>query len=217
MLFYLYRLPMSVSKSLVILLLLCSFSASFAQQTLRGTVSDKQTLSNLVGARVMLTSVSPVKGTLTNERGEFRLDQVPAGRHTLEVTYIGYAPVLRQNLIVNAAQEMVLEIEMEEQVTQTEAVEIVASNDKNKTLNELTTVSARTFSVEEALRYAGSRNDPARMAQNFAGVSGVNDGRNDIVIRGNSPSGVLWRMEGIDIPNPNHFGALGATGGPVSM
>ena len=81
----------------------------------------------------------------------------------------------------------------------------------------MATVSSRSFSVEEAARYSGSLQDPARMAQNYAGVSGASDDRNDIIIRGNSPTGVLWRLEGIDIPSPNHFAALGTTGGPVSM
>ncbi len=76
---------------------------------------------------------------------------------------------------------------------------------------------AKQLNIEEGMRFAGSRNDPARMAQNFAGVSGANDGRNDIIIRGNSPSGVLWRAEGVDIPNPNHFSTFGATGGPVTI
>ncbi|MES2847829.1 MAG: TonB-dependent receptor plug domain-containing protein, partial [Bacteroidota bacterium] len=88
---------------------------------------------------------------------------------------------------------------------------------KNKALNEAAVISARQLSTDEAFKYAGTRNDPSRMAQNFAGVSGSNDGRNDIIIRGNSPSGVLWRMDGIDIPNPNHFSTLGSTGGPVSI
>ena len=83
--------------------------------------------------------------------------------------------------------------------------------------NEFTFLSARGFDADETRRYAGSRQDPARMASNFAGVSGQNDGRNDIIIRGNSPTGLLWRLEGADIPNPSHFGALGATGGPVSI
>src|SRR6185295_630579 len=65
--------------------------------------------------------------------------------------------------------------------------------------------------------YAGSRGDPARMASNFAGVQGADDSRNDIIIRGNSPQAVLWRMEGINIPNPNHFNIPGTAGGPVSM
>jgi len=81
----------------------------------------------------------------------------------------------------------------------------------------MATVSARTFSVEESQRYAGARNDVARMAANYAGVNTANDAVNDIVIRGNTPNGLLWRLEGVDIPNPNHFGGMGATGGPVSM
>ena len=89
--------------------------------------------------------------------------------------------------------------------------------DKTELNNDLATVSGRTFSVEETSRFAGSRNDVSRMAQNFAGVSNVNDARNDIVIRGNSPSGLLWRLNGIDIPSPNHFSAFGTTGGPVSI
>ncbi|MCZ8284120.1 MAG: TonB-dependent receptor, partial [Bacteroidia bacterium] len=72
------------------------------------------------------------------------------------------------------------------------------------------------FSMEEVNRYAGGRSDPSRLAANFAGVSSPDDSRNDIVIRGNSPTGVLWRIEGLNIPNPNHFSTIGTTGGPVS-
>ncbi|MEZ4827219.1 MAG: TonB-dependent receptor [Bacteroidia bacterium] len=189
----------------------------FSQQTIRGTVTDQQTLAPLVNAKVILLDSQPVKGALTDENGVFRIDNVPVGRQSVQVTYVGYHPVLKANLIVNIAQELIVNVEMEEKVNTIAEVTITSQGDKEKPLNELATVSARTFSVEEALRFAGSRNDPARIAQNFAGVSNVSDSRNDIIIRGNSPVGVLWRMEGIDIPNPNHFGALGTTGGPVSM
>ncbi len=81
----------------------------------------------------------------------------------------------------------------------------------------MTMVSARMFSVDETARYAGSLNDPARMAQNFAGVQANGDTRNDIIIRGNSPLGVQWRLEGIDIPNPNHFAGIGTSGGAISI
>ena len=84
-------------------------------------------------------------------------------------------------------------------------------------MNEMATVSARAFTVEETDRYAGSRGDPARMASNFAGVQGADDSRNDIVVRGNSPNGVLWRVEGVDLPNPNHFSVPGTGGGPVAI
>jgi len=208
-----------MNKTIYLLLLCftCNLPILSAQQTIRGTVIDQQTLAPLAGAQIMLLDADPPKGTYSDENGRFRLEGIPPGRHGLVVTYYGYAPSIRKNLIVNAAQELVLEIGLEENVQTMEAVEITDQSDKSGSLNELTTVSSRVFSVEEAQRYAGSRNDPARIAQNFAGVSGVSDSRNDIIIRGNSPLGVLWRLEGIDIPNPNHFGALGTTGGPVSM
>ncbi len=79
------------------------------------------------------------------------------------------------------------------------------------------TVSGPYFSVEETKRYAGSFNDPARMAASYAGVTGTPDGNNDIIIRGNSPRGMLWRLEGIEVPNPNHFANEGASGGPISI
>jgi hypothetical protein len=193
-------------------------SSALSQQPVRGIVTDRQTLAPLVGAQVLLLRDSAViGGSLTDEAGKYRIASVAPGRYDLRVTYLGYAPGIRANLIVNSAQELVMDLELEESVTTMKEVVIEGKTEKAATINELTMVSGRMLSMEEALRYAGSRNDPARMAQNFAGVSGVNDARNDIIIRGNSPTGVLWRLEGVDIPNPNHFGALGATGGPVSM
>ena len=83
--------------------------------------------------------------------------------------------------------------------------------------NEMAIISAQQFSVEETERYAGSRGDPARMVSNFAGVQGADDSRNDIIVRGNSPLGVIYRVEGITIPNPNHFAISGSSGGPLSI
>ncbi|NJM94221.1 MAG: hypothetical protein HC842_05765 [Cytophagales bacterium] len=133
------------------------------------------------------------------------------------MSYIGYQPQTLSNLLLYTGKEMVLNVALTEDVKMTDEVVVTAESDKAGTLNEMAVVSARTFSVEESQRYAGSRNDVSRMATNFAGVQSANDNVNDIVVRGNSPYGLLWRLEGIDIPNPNHFGAQGATGGPVSM
>ncbi len=199
------------------LLLLLAISHGYAQQTIRGSVFDLQTLTPLPNAKVFFPETQPIRGMIADEEGNFRFENLPPGRYTLQVEYLGYESITRANLVLTSAKELVLEIGLEEKVTSTEEVLISAEPDKHKAINELTTVSARTFSVEEAQRYAGSRNDPARMAQNFAGVGQVGDNRNDIIIRGNSPTGVLWRLEGTDIPNPNHFGANGTTGGPVSM
>ena len=111
---------------------------------------------------------------------------------------------------------MIVNIPMIEIISETEEVKISARR-KGTVLNEMAVLSAQQFSVEETNRYPGSRMDPARMASNFAGVQGSDDSRNDIVIRGNSPLSVVWKVEGIDIPNPSHFAISGSTGGPVSI
>ena len=184
-------------------------------QSIRGQIKDKQTLMPLIGATVKITGTS--LGTVTDEEGRFQIAHVEVGRVSLEVSYLGYAPVYLDQLMLSSGKELLLDIEMEEQVLEAEEVVVVAEDDKINTNNDMTTVSARQFTVEESQRYAGARNDPARMASGFAGVQGTNDAVNDIVIRGNSPVGVLYRLEGIDIPNPNHFGDYSSTGGPVSM
>lgn len=186
-------------------------------QTIRGMILDAQSKSPLPGVTVVLADHEPLLGTTTDFDGFFELKGVPVGRVTLQVTFIGYEPVTIPNIEVNSAKEKVLEILMNEQITKMDEVVITAGPGKDKPQNEMVTVSGRTLSMVEAVKYSGTRSDPSRMAQNFAGVSGASDDRNDIVIRGNSPTGVLWRLEGIDIPSPNHFGTLGTTGGPVTI
>ena len=207
-----------MKKLLAIFFLLASAGITAQNtQTVRGAVTDKEAKFGLTGATVALFKDSTlVSGAAADIDGNFRLDNVPVGRYTLRVRYIGYLPFEMKNLIVNAGKETVLSIELEESGQKIEEVEVTA-NLKEGAVNEMTSVSARTFSVEETNRYAGSRGDPARMASNFAGVQGADDSRNDIVVRGNSPMGVLWRLEGVDIPNPNHFAIEGTTGGPVSI
>jgi hypothetical protein len=186
-------------------------------QTIRGQVVDKITRMPLPGATIVILDSNPLKGTITDLEGYFTLEDVSVGRISLQVNYLGYRPVNLDNLNVISGKELVIKIEMEENVIEGEEIVIKAHVDKTKPLNKMSSTSARTFSVEESQRYAGARNDVARMAANYAGVGTANDASNDIVIRGNSPDGLLWRLEGVTIPNPNHFGFMGATGGPVSM
>lgn len=185
-------------------------------QTIRGTVNDKQTQSPLPGALVQILDTDPAIAIGTDENGKFKFNQVSIGRKSIRISYLGYKEKII-NIILSSGKETVLTVELEESVIQGEEVVITAETDKTKTNNKIASVSARAFTIDEASRYAGSRNDPARMAANFAGVSGANDSRNDIIIRGNSPLGVLWRLNGLDIPNPNHFGSTGSTGGPISI
>lgn len=187
-------------------------------QNIKGRFSDKESKSPLIGVTVAIyRDSSLIGGTSTDLDGKFKVTDLPIGKYRMSATMLGYLPVNVNNLNLNSGKELVINFEMEETVINVTEVEIVAGSGKQGSINEMATVSARTFSVEESNRYAGSRGDPARMASNFAGVQGANDSRNDIVIRGNSPQGVVYRLDGVDIPNPNHFAVAGTSGGPVSI
>jgi len=186
-------------------------------QTIRGTVVDKESQMSLPGVTIIVLNSEPLKGITTDGEGKFRLEDVPVGRAGIKISFIGYNPIIINNIIITSGKEVVLSLELTEQITSLDEVKIIAKEDKRTPLNEMALISARSFTVEETQRYAGALNDPSRMAANYAGVALAGDARNDIIIRGNSPSGLLWRLEGFNIPNPNHFGSLGSTGGPVSM
>lgn len=195
------------------------FAIAFSQsptQTIRGVVVDKQSQSPIPGTVVQILNTNPLLFASANDKGEFKIPNVPIGRWQVKIQAITYKEKYI-TVILSSGKESVSVIELEENVIQSEEIVVTAEQDKTQTNNKMSTVSSRVFSAEEAARYAGSRNDPARMAANFAGVSGSNDSRNDIVIRGNSPIGILWRLNGLDIPNPNHFGNSGSTGGPISI
>lgn len=200
-------------------LLSSGLQAQSITQTIRGTVIDKESQSPLIGANVMLLGTD--RGASTDLDGSFVLKEVNIGRHDLEVSYLGYEPLYLQNILLKSGKELVLNLEMLESTKTLDEVVVSAAKsiDKTKPLNSFATVSSRTFSVEETSRYAAAAYDPARMAQNYAGVSvGAGDDLfNAIVVRGNSSSGILWRLEGVEIPNPNHFGNIGNSGGAISM
>lgn len=185
-------------------------------QTIRGTVIDKDGKYTLPGATVVVLNTDPLLGTTTDASGSFRLEKVPIGRRSIAVNFIGYEQAVVSNVLVSIGKELVLRIELQESITQLQQAEIVADPDKGESLNEMSLMSSRKFSVEETKRYAGSFDDPARMVSSFAGVNSDAQGDNDIVVRGNSPKGILWRLEGMEIPNPNHFAFEGGTGGPIN-
>lgn len=186
-------------------------------QTVRGKVVDEESQFPLATVRVLVRLPdSSVIGALTDENGRFRLEEVPVGRQTIECLMMGYQAAILNNIEVTSAKEVILEVKMQASAVELEGVEIEAIRD-GEVRNEMSTVSARQFSVAETNLYAGSRGEPARMASNYAGVQGADDSRNDIVIRGNTPAGVLWKLEGINIPNPNHFTIPGTGGGSVTI
>lgn len=184
-------------------------------QTISGIVTDKASERPLAHVAVQLTGTG--MGAITDSTGRYVIRGVPPGRHRISFTFLGYKTVAIPEVLVTSGKQVALDIPMDQNISSLSGVTISSGRArKGNAANEFAGSSARSFNMDDVTRYAGGRNDPSRLASNFAGVATTNDSRNDIVVRGNAPTAVLWRMEGIPIPNPNHFSTLGTTGGPVS-
>jgi len=200
----------------VLILSTLSLNAQELFQTIRGTIIDQDSNSPIIGANVIVINSDPLLGSSTGLDGKFVIEDAPVGRVSLKVTCMGYEEISMPNLLITSSKELVLDISLTESVVKMEEIVISSTPDNGAVLNEMATVSARAFSVEETKRYAGSFNDPARMVSSFAGIMPAPEGDNYIAVRGNSPKGNQWRLEGVEIPNPNHFSDEGATGGPIN-
>jgi hypothetical protein len=190
-----------------------AFTQTTLKQTVRGKIMDADTKTGLPGATILLKESNPLMGTTSDLEGNFTLNQVPVGRHNFKASYMGYEPVIISEILIGSGKEVVLSIELRESTQSLDEVVVKASTDKDRTANSMATLSARTFSVEEASRYAGGLDDPARLAAGFAGVATTQTTNNAIIIRGNSPRGVLWRVEGVDVPATFHFPNVDFVGG----
>lgn len=191
------------------------FSLNAQSGVIKGIIVDQQSELPIIGATVELLNVEGI-GTTTDLDGYFSLSNVPLGRQAIRVSYLGYESLTLPNIEVTSGKDVQLELGIQETASDLQEVVVTAKTIKDEAQNEMAAVSARQFSVEEVNRFSGGRSDVARLASNFAGVSAPDDSRNDIVIRGNAPTGVLWRVEGIPVPSPNHFSTFGTTGSPVS-
>lgn len=210
---------MSIRYFFIILLVLTTFhnySQSGYSQVVRGIVKDKDNGMVLPGANVVLMDSAGMRGVSCDKSGNFRIENVNSSRHILKVSFVGYKDVILP-ILVHSARELVLTIEMEESVVSTAEIQVTDSRNQYENKNQMATASVMKYNVEEAFRYAGSMSDPARMVMNYAGVTSASEMSNELVIRGNSPSGLLWLLDDVEIPNPNHFAAQGTTGGPISM
>ena len=197
----------------ILAMLLCS-GLSFSQvikQTISGKVIDRHTQKPLPFATVVLMNSDPQTGTSTGIDGNFQLESVPVGRQSLRISMVGYETSIMNELLVSSGKETNIRVELEPRSTELD--EVVVKARKDKALNTMSTLSSRQFTVEETQRYAGGMNDPARLASSFAGVATPSVSSNGISVRGNSPNGLLWQIEGVEVPNPNHFANLTVTGG----
>ncbi|MFH2031375.1 MAG: carboxypeptidase-like regulatory domain-containing protein, partial [Bacteroidota bacterium] len=208
---YSNKYSLKVLATLLIGFISLATNQSFAQsslssQTIKGRIIEQVTQQPIVGANVFI--LGTILGSATNADGYYKISNVPLGMQTIRVSFIGYETQTNTNVKVTAGKEVIANFQLVETTLTLDEVSVVYSRDKDfkVTNNAITNVSARSFNVDETKLYAGSLGDPSRMVANFAGVVANNDSRNDIVVRGNSPLGVLWQLEGINIPNPNHYG-----------
>lgn len=184
-------------------------------QIIKGVVKDAESKKPLMGANVVILNSNPALGAQSDEYGFYKIQEVPIGRYTIKASFIGYNEVIIPEILLGSGKEVVLNIDLTESVQTLE--QVVVKADKEKPLNDMAFVSARSFRVEETKRYAASFSDPARMALSYAGVATTDDYMNEIIVRGNSPQYLLWRIEGIEVPSPNHFTNGGLNGGAVSI
>lgn len=207
---------MAIKYIILILLTLTTVSWSNAQthQVIRGTIIDKSSGVPVPYANIILVGTDPLIGGISDSLGRFNIYNVPTGRYDLQVSALGYYQEMIRELVVISGKQTVLEILLSEKIHELNEIVIRPRLNKHKAQNPFSTVSARVLSVEEASRYAGGFDDPARLASALAGVAS-STGTNGIIVRGNAPRYLHWRMEGVEIPNPNHFCDLRAFGGGV--
>lgn len=200
----------------LILTMATNLSAQDLTQTIRGKIVDTDTKSPIAFATIVVVGTEPLLGTTSDLDGYFTIKAVPLGRASIKISYIGFEDKLIPNLVVISGKETVLDIEMKESFETMNEVVISARQHKSELNNEMVQVSSRGLSVEESKRYAGGIGDPARLVSSFAGVGSTGEGNNDIIVRGNNPRFIQWKLEGTEIPSPNHFSQEGLTGGPIS-
>ena len=208
-------------KNLVLILTLfisvLSVNAQEYKQTIRGTITDSETQETLPGANIVILDTDPLMGGSSDSQGNYQIDNVPVGRHNIKVTYMGYEDAHFSEIELITGNQLVLNVQLTEDVSTLNEVVIKAQNELGEPINSMVTLSAQQITIESTSRVAAGINDPARTVQSFAGVSSADDENNELVVRGNSPRGMLWRMEGVEIPNPNHFAeGEGSSGGGVS-
>ncbi|KPQ18863.1 MAG: membrane protein, partial [Algoriphagus marincola HL-49] len=188
-----------------------------AQTNIQGSITEAHTEKPLAFVAISLVKDGDgILHTISDSSGHFKFDGLAPGTYSLHFQHIGFLPEVIEVTLISGKDE-IMAIKMKESIATLSEVVVKPNQNPNQPDNQMVLISGRGFNPDDTRRFAGSLNDPSRMATSLAGVSSANDFRNDIIIRGNSPSGLLWRIEGLDIPNPNHFASMGNTGGPVSL
>lgn len=186
-------------------------------QTIKGKVVDTDSEMSLPGVTIIVVGSDPIVGTTTDNNGNYRFDNIPVGRVSLQFSFIGYETQFISDILLSSGKELFLNISLKESFSTLEEDVVKAEDKKEEAINKMATLSARTFSVEDAQRFAGGMDDPSRLASTYAGVTPSTVDNNEIVIRGNAAKGILWRLEGVEIPAPNHLAGMFSGGGINTM
>lgn len=155
---------------LVLVLLVIRIQAQPSGQVIKGKIVDAVSQMPLPGASVVILDSNPTLGTITDSEGNFRLWNIQPGRYNLMVSFIGYENFVFREIMVGSGKEVILNAELKELAEKIEEVKVTARTSKEQAANPMATISARQLSVEEASRYAGGYDDPARLAGSFAGL-----------------------------------------------
>ena len=203
-------------KRLLSLLLFCNITISFllAQPVhqVKGTVIDKSSRQPLEFINVMIVGLN--KGGVTNAEGKFSIGQVPPGIYRLQASAIGYKTVTTPEYMLST-RDLHIQIEMEENQTELEGVTVTASPFRRDIESP---VSLRIIGLQEIEKSPGANRDISRIVQSYPGVAFSPIGyRNDLIVRGGPPSENRFYLDGVEIPNINHFSTQGASGGPVGI
>lgn len=209
-----------MKKTLIITIFISLISTlGFSQkptQTVRGIVTDIDSKQALIGVVVKIVGTQPLIAVSTDANGVFRLPNVPIGSISLQLSFVGYEPTTIPNIDVNSGKEVILDISMKESIVKVDEVVVSSNYKKGEAVNDMTMISVRSISQEETKRFTGGMDDPARVVSSFAGVAATADGSSDIIVRGNSPKYLQWRIDGIEIASPYHMDDQNASTGALT-
>ncbi len=180
---------------------------------IRGAILDRATQHPLPGANVVVLGTE--RGTVPDAEGRFALPDMAVGVHRLRISMIGYATIVRTDVVVRSRRVTELDIELDAEVVNVGEETVVIADYFSDAAEEV--VSSVSFSYEEVRRSPGAAGDISRLVQAMPSVNMNTDQRNDLIVRGGSPTENLILVDNIEIPNINHFPTQGASGGPIGL
>ncbi len=215
-----FNIQSTIMRYVFIVFTMAFMVKAIAQKTVqqvRGQVLDRDSRQVLPGATISVSSMENVQTITADSMGYFIFPAVHTGRIRIQCSFTGYEDYFLDDIILNAAKELEVTIEIGSRKQVQQSVLVRTTRNPKLPVNKYALVSGRSFTAEETQRFPASANDPGRMAMALPGVQATRDTRSDIIIRGNNPVGLQWKIEGVDVVNPNHFARKGSSGGGITI